>query len=549
MPTERTALLMKHKDASIFGLHSGFLDSCDRFPNRMALEVDGAAHSYAGLRDRAAAIAATLQAHLPYGPGNLVGILANRSLPVYSGILGALMGGFAIVPLNPVLPVERTRQMIGLSGLRAIVVDAKGESQLDAILANADRPLTVLLPHTASTEALARRWPAHRFLGSDRIAAPSGWSPASAGPDSLACLFFTSGSTGVPKAVGVLHRNALRFVAMSVDRYRECGINETDRFSQFYDITFDSSMFDLYVSWALGACLCCPSASDWVNANKYVLQKELTVIDIVPSAGYAMNRANGWRPGRFPGLRLCRFGGEALTAELAAALAAAAPNAIIENVYGPTECTVDACYYRWDRVVSMGESEYGMVPIGFAGPQVETLIVDDQMLEVQEGEQGELVIGGPQVTPGYIYDPERTRAAFVEMPGHSGIYYRTGDLVRRPHPGQPIIFLGRSDHQIKIAGVRIELGEVEKAMRDAADAPVAVALGWPLTSNGAAGIVGFVAACGADARTIRERLKQTLPGVMVPQEIRMLDDFPLNANGKVDRKALLEVLKASTAAG
>jgi acyl-CoA synthetase (AMP-forming)/AMP-acid ligase II len=186
-----------------------------------------------------------------------------------------------------------------------------------------------------------------------------------------------------------------------------------------------------------------------------------------------------------------------------------------------------------------------MVPIGIAGPRVGLRIVDDELHEVPIGGQGELLISGPQVTPGYWRNPERTRTSFITVPGSDAIHYRTGDLVRRPPAGKPIIFLGRMDHQIKIAGVRIELGEVEKAIRDAAGTDLAVALGWPPTSSGAAGIVGFVTAPRVDVETLRDRLKRVLPSVMVPREIRVLAEFPLNANGKVDRKALLESLRSA----
>jgi amino acid adenylation domain-containing protein len=528
------------------GLHAGFLRSASRFPDRPALEVGGSMLTYGELRDRAAGIAVSLQhASLPGAP-SLVGVLANRSVPVYSGILGTLMAGYGVVPLNPTFPAERTRQMIQQAALGALVVDARGEAQLEELLAGLEGPLVLLMPHAHDASALEERWPRHRFVTQDQMSIPATWQPASVAPDAIACLFFTSGSTGIPKGVGVTHANAARFVEMSVERYGQCGLSESDRFSQFYDITFDSSMFDLYISWAFGAALCCPTAAEWISPNKFILEKRLTVIDIVPSAGHAMNRSNGWRPGRFPGLRLCRFGGEALSADLAAALAAAAPNAVVENVYGPTECTVDACYYRWDATRSLAECEHGMVPIGTAGPKVGLRIVDDELHEVPIGGQGELLISGPQVTPGYWRNHERTRAAFISIPGSDAIHYRTGDLVRRPAPGSPIVFLGRMDHQIKIAGVRIELGEVEKAIRDAASTDLAVALGWPPTSSGAAGIVGFIAAARVDAEVIRERLKRVLPSVMVPREIRLLAEFPLNANGKVDRKALLESLKGAS---
>lgn len=528
---------------AVYGLHSGFLTSAARFPERPALEVEGQQLSYAQLQAEASALAASLQRNVREDGPRLAGVFATRSLPVYAGLLGTLMAGFAVVPLNPGFPVERTRQMIEQAGLEALVVDAAGAAQLDRLLEGLARPLAVLMPHTDEVAAFRQRWPQHRFLPAGELMAPPGWQPESVQPDTLAYLFFTSGSTGVPKGVGVQHRNTLRFVGMSLERYADCGLSERDRFSQFYDITFDSSMFDLYVSWAFGACLCSPSQVEWVNPNKYIIDRELTVIDIVPSTGHALSRTNGWRPGRFPALRLGRFGGEALSAELAAKLAAAAPNAVIENVYGPTECTVDAAYYRWKGEPSMAESRHGVVPIGIAGPQVTLLIVDDELNALPFGEEGELLIAGEQVTPGYWRDPQRTASVFVHLPGREGVYYRTGDLVRQDGPEAPIVFLGRLDHQIKISGVRIELGEIEQALREAAGTDEAVAVGWPRTPSGAGGIVGFIARLDVDVNAVRDQLKLSLPAVMVPRELHLLDRFPLNANGKVDRKALAESLE------
>ncbi|MFT3759451.1 AMP-binding protein [Thauera sp.] len=527
---------------TIYGLHAGFLSSAERFPDRPALEVEGRQLSYAELKKEASAIAVALQQHVrPMAP-KLAGVLASRSLPAYAGLLGTLMAGHTLVPLNPGFPVERTKAMIQLAELEALILDSKGEELLDSLLHGCTTRMTLILPQVSDVAALRERWPEHCFVSASELTVPAGWQPVSVTPDSFAYLFFTSGSTGVPKGVGVLHSNALRFVAMSLERYADCGLTQNDRFSQFYDITFDSSMFDLYVSWAFGACLCSPSHVEWVNPNKYIVDRELTVIDIVPSTGHSLSRTNGWRPGRFPGLKLCRFGGEALAAELANKLAAAAPNAVIENVYGPTECTVDAAYYRWSGENSMVECRHGVVPIGFAGPKVTLLIVDEEFKPLPYGSEGELLISGEQVTPGYWRSPERTALAFVRLPGRDGIYYRTGDLVRQDAPDAPIVFLGRMDHQIKISGVRIELGEIEKALRDAAGTDEAVAVGWPVTSSGAGGIVGFIAREDVDVEVVREQLKQTLPNVMVPRELHLMANFPLNANGKIDRKALIASL-------
>ncbi len=533
-----------------YGLHAGFLRSVQLHPQRPALDVGGHTHSYLQLYQLAAALAQALRSGMHTSAPQRVGVLASRSAATYTGLLGSLMAGCAVVPLNPGFPADRTRQMADLAGLGAVVVDDAGAAQLGAVLDGATHPVLVCLPGEKVDAALAQRWPQHRWVALGDPActqAAAGFEPASVTPDALAYLFFTSGSTGAPKGVGVLHRNVVRFVQMSVERYTAGGISEQDRFSQFYDITFDSSMFDLYVSWAFGGCLCVPSNIDWVNPNKYIEAKGLTVIDIVPSTGHAMNRSNGWRPGRFTQLRLCRFGGEALSADLAAALATAAPQAMVDNVYGPTECTVDAAYYRWSPAISPQEAWHGVVPIGVAGPQVGLRVVDAQMQDVPVGADGELLISGPQVTPGYWNSPERTAASFITLPTSKGptVHYRTGDLVRQPAPGGAIPYLGRLDFQIKISGVRIELGEVEQALRLAAGTDLAVAVGWPQTTSGASGIVAFVVKPGADTRAIRNQLKAALPSVMVPKDIHLIDDLPLNVNGKVDRKALIARLQSA----
>jgi amino acid adenylation domain-containing protein len=456
------------------------------------------------------------------------------------------MAGRAVVPLNPAFPADRVRSLIHDAGLDVVVLDAQAAVQIEQVLAGIDRPMTFFVPAMSVATELGKRWPLHRFVAEPDGIANKLPDRYPANPDAFAYLFFTSGSTGKPKAVGVLHRNAAAFVRMSIERYSDCGVNEQDRFSQFYELSFDSSMFDLYVCWAFGACLCCPSAAEWINPNKYIEAKKLTVIDIVPSMGHSMNRKGGWRPGRFPWLKLCRFGGEALSAELCSTLAAAAPNAVVENVYGPTECTVDACYYRWDRTRSAAECEHGMVPIGYPGPRVGIRIVDERREEVAVGSEGELLISGPQVTPGYWNNPEKTQAAFDKVAGSQETHYRTGDLVRRPRTEQPIVFLGRFDHQIKISGVRIELGEVEMALREAGETDLAVALGWPIVSSGAAGIVAFLADAKVTKEIVHGRLKEKLPNVMMPNDIRYVPALPTNQNGKVDRKALLEQLKAES---
>jgi acyl-CoA synthetase (AMP-forming)/AMP-acid ligase II len=244
-----------------------------------------------------------------------------------------------------------------------------------------------------------------------------------------------------------------------------------------------------------------------------------------------------------PDLRWSLFAGEQLTLDQAAAWAAAAPGSTVENLYGPTELTIACTVHRWEGEQSVADAEHGVVPIGEPYPGMRALVADSELRPVARGEAGELLLTGPQVTLGYWKDPERTAAAFVVPPGEEAIFYRTGDRVRRPVGEKPMTYLGRVDHQIKILGHRVELGEVEAALREVSGADAVVALGWPRTASGASGIVAFLGDLEIDAAAVLEELKGRLPAYMVPRRIEQLDTLPLNANGKFDRRALLQRLE------
>ena len=192
----------------------------------------------------------------------------------------------------------------------------------------------------------------------------------------------------------------------------------------------------------------------------------------------------------------------------------------------------------------MAEAEHGVVPIGEPYPGMRAIVVDDALREVEPGEPGELLLTGPQVTLGYWRDEERTAAAFVVPPGEEATFYRTGDRVRRPVDGRPMTYLGRVDHQIKVLGHRVELGEIEAALREASGVDAVVSVGWPLTESGAGGVVAFVGDLEVDAPAVLAALRERLPAYMVPRALHKLEKLPLNANGKFDRRALLESLEA-----
>ena len=522
-------------------VHSGFLPSAERFPDRPAVEVEGQSYSYGDMLDRARSIAATLQAHAPTAGPPLTAVFAYRNVTAFAGLLGALLRGHGYVPLNRTFPVERTRVMLEASDCRAIVADEASAEQLEEITAGIREPLLVLLPDADDVSAVAARLPRHAVLGRRDLVAPDAWEFEPVDPQAMAYLLFTSGSTGVPKGVMISHRNVNRYVDTLVERY---SITEDDRFSQTAELTFDNSVLDMFVPWEQGACVCCPSQKALINPGRFIRESEITVWFSVPSTPIFMKRFGALKPGSYPSLRWSLFAGEALPLEVAESWLAAAPNSTVENLYGPTEVTVDCLIYRWDPQRSPAECELGVVPIGYPLPDMGYRVVDGSLREVAPGETGELLVSGPQVGLGYWRDPDKTAAAFVVPPGSDAVHYRTGDRVRRPAtPDGPVTYLGRVDHQVQIFGERIELGEIEAVLRDESGIDAVVAIGWPSAGAGAAqAIEAFVGDTSIDVAALKERLKSRLHGHMVPRRLHLLSELPLNANGKFDRGALTRML-------
>jgi amino acid adenylation domain-containing protein len=499
-------------------LPSRFLRSAALFPERPALEVAGATLTYSELQRRALGITRLLlERDSGSGAPQLTGVFANRGVESFAAVLGILLRGHGYVPLNPRFPVLRNRDILERAGCRVVVVDRQHLDAARELTANLARPPLLVVPPEDESEG--------------DVAFPP------AGPETPAYLLFTSGSTGRPKGVLVRQANVIAFLDAVAARY---DLNETDRLSQLFDLTFDLSAFDMFAAWQSGACVCCPEAGQLLRPSDFVRESGLTVWFSVPSTAMFLEHLGGLKPAMFPGVRLSLFCGEALTAELANAWSAAAPNSIVENLYGPTEATIACTAHRWEP--ESGPGANGFVPIGEPIGATQARVVDEALREVALGEAGQLLLGGPQVVEGYWDDPVTTARSFVTMPG-GGHSYLTGDRVVRPRAGAPLEYLGRIDSQIKILGHRVELEEVEAVLREEARAE-AIAVGWPLTPSGAAGIVAFIASASVDTVQLRRALSERLPEYMVPRELRLVRELPLNANGKRDRKAALSMLEA-----
>ena len=518
-------------------LASGFARSAARHPGRPALWTGGREYTYEEL----ASLAGGVRDALAGDGGGAVCVVADRGLASYAGVLGALLAGRPYIPLNPDLPSERLALMARATRATSVVTGTASAPVVAELLSASGLALRVV--------ALAKEAPGVRgeidapvteaspYVGAD-LSAPD------VDADATAYVIFTSGSTGTPKGVPVSHRNVGAFV----EHYRAAyDFGPDDRFSQVADLSFDNSVHDLFVCWAHGACLCVVPREALALPGRFLREQSVTAWYSVPSVAAGMLRMRALKPGAFPSLRVSLFAGEALPVHVAQAWAAATPNGVVECLYGPTETTVTVTRYPWDPERSPSVARRGISPLGrpFPGHQVRIIPA-----ETAEGEEtapgvGELWISGPQVTSGYLNDPERTAASYVRDPDGTA-WYRSGDLVEEGEGGM-LHFVGRVDHQVKIQGYRIELQEIDHVVAQAAGAPAAASVAWPLRDGRPQGVVSFVegeepASVAALLAACRERL----PAYMVPDRVVFVEELPRNANAKIDRRRLVEALDAGT---
>jgi amino acid adenylation domain-containing protein len=520
---------------------ASFWQSSRTHADRLALDIDGRRWTYQALARSAAQLAGFLRTvQRPYP--HLVAVLAARSEIAYRGVLGTLLSGAGYVPLNPKFPAERNAHMLAVSGSQTVIVGSECMHQLSDILARVERRLVVICPESESCDALAAEHPRHEFVGSAQLAAAAPVDgPPAVDPGEIAYLLFTSGSTGAPKGVMVSHHNVLAFLRTVWERY---AVTEQDRFSQTFDLTFDLSAFDLFACWGRGASLHVVPSSALMAPDEFVRAHELTIWFSVPSVGMMLRDLERLVPESFPSLRVSLFCGERLPATVASAWQQAAPHSVVENLYGPTEATIACTLCRWDAETKSQVMD-GTVPIGTPFPGHVVAIVDSARELVATGERGELCIKGPQVSHGYWQDAAKTNDRFVAMSWYSGPdnrWYRTGDIAYINEQGN-LIHCGRDDEQIKLRGYRIELAEIEHAVRRVANTSFAVVLPYPSNEEGPTALTAIVSTTDRSEDDILDQVATIVPDYMVPSRVVFLPELPLNANGKIDRKALLQRLR------
>lgn len=525
-------------DARTFNLALSVYRHSQTTPQSLALSSEGRTLTYGQLAAQAAGLAECLKNSPGWdkkdGTQPRVGILASRSADACIALLGASWAGASYVPLGLKLPEERLLTILSLCNLSAIVADAQGARLLNEKVLQAGPPLVCVLGAAPPGQPDDGRM---TWLDPESLAASAAGSPAHVQATDTSYIIFTSGTTGIPKGV-MIAAGAIRHYIETVTAM--LGLRETDRALETCELTFDVSLHNMFCTWEAGASLHVLPASRVMNAVKFARDNALTVWNSVPSLVGMLRQVKALGPAALPGLRLTVFGGEQLSKGAIEAWKAAAPASAIHNFYGPTEVTV-YCLSQLVAEPTPLTPGRDVVAIGTALPGSEAAVLDAAGNPVADDCVGELALAGVQLAIGYLNAPELTNARFATFAGKR--WYLTGDLAMRDATGT-FHWLGRMDNQIKVMGHRVELEEIDAHLRVVADADMVASVPWPWVDGAAQGLVAFVGASVIDDGQISRALKARLPHYMIPSRIFPMENMPLNSNGKVDRKALRQLLES-----
>ncbi|CRK61883.1 Siderophore biosynthesis non-ribosomal peptide synthetase modules [Alloactinosynnema sp. L-07] len=462
-------------------------------PDAVAVAMPDETLTYARLWDAAGR---TARALLARGATGRVGLRRAKSLRAYVDYLGVLRAGCAVLPLGERWPNARVGAVVAGAGVDLVLADA---AEVPDDIPDAEASTVDVVP----------------------------------GVD--AYVIFTSGSTGRPKGVPNSHRATAAYLSHVVDRYE---IGPGSRVAQAADFTFDASVFEILGAWTAGAVLVPAVGRAWRTPTRFLRDAGITHLDTVPSVITISRRTRALTPGCLPDLRWSMFSGERLTYADAEAWRTAAPDSVVTNNYGPSELA-GVCADHWLPAdpADWVETSNGTVPIGAAYPTVEAVLVAEDGLPA---DRGELCVRGVQRFDGYVDPADNARRFFrgasdgpftlVDGVPEAPDWYRTGDLVGREHG--VLVHLGRIDRQVKLRGYRVELDEVEAAVR--AHPAVLEAAVTVVDSQLHAHYTG-----DATAAEVKDVVGARLPDYAVPVRWSKVDSLPRTATGKLDHAALV----------
>lgn len=496
-----------------------FEEQVKRTPDRIAISFMEEQISYVQMNAMITDMASTLN-RLGAKPDVCIGICMHRSIDLIIGLYSIHRSGGAYVPLDPDLPAER---------LAYIVDDAK----INLILAQSDT-IDILSKVNNCCVLVTDRGQVKQIHGEDHAMKQIPISEADmALPDNLAYIIYTSGSTGKPKGVMLHHRGVVNRLLWMQQVYP---LGEGDHVLQKTPFAFDVSVWEFFWPLLVGARLHIAKPEGHKDPEylaELIQDYGIGTIHFVPSMlqQFIKHPAVIQRIGT---LKHIVCSGEALPLDVQNETLELLPNVKLHNLYGPTEASVDVSF--WNCQV---EAKAVSVPIGTPVANTQLYILDSSMSPVPDGVAGELYIGGIQLARGYLGQADLTAERFVANPFHVGRLYATGDLARFKSNGV-IEYIGRTDHQVKIRGLRIEIGEIETVLSEypLVDTCVVVVHELSVSDKRLTAFLTLKGEQEGDIDEIRKFLSKRLPEYMIPAYFMILDELPLNSNGKINRKEL-----------
>lgn len=489
------------------GLHQMVAEQATLTPENIALLQGDISLNYRSLEERVLGLSAHIQ-EKGVQEGDIVAVLCERSIDMVVSFLAVMQSGAAYLPLSRDLPAERISYMLNDSKSAAIITDKPD-----------DNILRELISLNAS--------------GADKIITPSGFEGLHIGKQeekevkssNPAYVIYTSGSTGKPKGVVITHRAIVNHMAWMKNAFQW---STNDVFLQKTAVTFDASVWEFYLPLIMGNQLVLSQTGDQTNPQliaEEIKKYQVTTLQGTPTF---LDYLSDYREfGEELKLKRIFSGGEALPSELAADLKRKTGAEII-NLYGPTECTIDATYH-----ICSENDQGGIVPIGKPINNMSAYVLDEHGKSLPPGIKGELHLAGEGLSPGYLGNGKLTASAFIKSSEDSGKrLYKTGDLVKSDLHGN-LLYLGRKDHQLKVRGVRIEASEIESVLTE-----------YPKVSQTVVVLSGdqLVAYYTSSETLAEDFLRKTasdrLPVYMIPSRFIKIDEMPLTAGGKADRKTL-----------
>jgi amino acid adenylation domain-containing protein len=455
---------------------------------------------------------------------DVVAILGSRSFGLIAGMIGVLKSGSVLLLIDENLPKARQTLMLREADAKTLLYVGDIRAQNSGFENEISLNILYVDPATGYLKEV-RKDPS-----------PKKSNSAETLPEDAAYIFFTSGTTGVPKGVLGSHRGLSHFLNWQRETF---GVGPHDRCAQLTGLSFDVVLRDIFLPLTSGATICLPDDDLLLDPNSilpWLDRERISLLHTVPTL------AHSWLADVSVGvslrsLRCVFFAGEPLTDSLVRLWRTVFPKGEVINLYGPTETTLAKCFYRVPATISPG-----VQPLGRPLPQTQVLVLGANLHLCGIGEPGEITIRTPFRSLGYINAPEESRKRFSKNPFRSDetdLVYFTGDRGRY-RPDGSLEFLGRLDNQVKIRGVRIELGEIESVLgqREAVREVVVMARE---DVPGDKRLVAYLVPNEKQAPSVsvlRQFLMEKLPEYMVPNAFVMLEKFPLTPNGKVDRRAL-----------